>query len=296
MFECRDLGFVELKGLTNKVSVSQVLRPSAVESRFEALRAAELSPLVGREEETDLLLQRWRRAKNGHGQLVLISGEAGIGKSRLALALQDRLQGEPHTRLSYSCSPYHRDSALYPFITQLERVAGFARDDAAATRLDKLEHLLAQVDPTPRDTVALLADLLGLSAEERYPPLPEDPKRRRELTLLALIGQLESLARQHPVLLLFEDAHWSDSTSLELLDRIVQRLPYLSVLLAMTCRPEYSPPWLGQPPVTELALNRLGGRETIALVDGVARGKRLPAEILDRIVEVPTASRCSSRN
>jgi class 3 adenylate cyclase/predicted ATPase len=285
LFECRDLGFVELKGLTNKVSVSQVLRPSAVESRFEALRAAELSPLVGREEETDLLLQRWRRAKNGHGQLVLISGEAGIGKSRLALALQDRLQGEPHTRLSYSCSPYHRDSALYPFITQLERVAGFARDDAAATRLDKLEHLLAQVDPTPRDTVALLADLLGLSAEERYPPLPEDPKRRRELTLLALIGQLESLARQHPVLLLFEDAHWSDSTSLELLDRIVQRLPYLSVLLAMTCRPEYSPPWLGQPPVTELALNRLGGRETIALVDGVARGKRLPAEILDRIVE-----------
>jgi len=134
LFEYRDLGFVELKGLTDRVAVSQVLRPSAVESRFEALRTAQLSPLVGREEEIELLLRRWRRAKESDGQLVVISGEAGIGKSRLAAALQERLQDEPHTRLSYSCSPYYRDSVLFPFITQLERAAGFAREDSAATR------------------------------------------------------------------------------------------------------------------------------------------------------------------
>jgi class 3 adenylate cyclase/predicted ATPase len=285
LFEYRDLGFVELKGLTDRVAVSQVLRPSAIESRFEALRTAQLSPLVGREEEIELLLRGWRRVKESDGQLVVISGEAGIGKSRLAAALQERLQDEPHTRLSYSCSPYYRDSALFPFITQLERAAGFAREDSAATRLGKLEHVLEQADLSPSDTVALLADLLGLSAEERYPPLPEDPKQRREQTLVALVGQIEGLARRRPILLFFEDAHWADSTSLELLDRIVQRISDLPVLLVLTCRPEYAPPWVGQPQVTVLALNRLGGRETVALVDAVARGKSLPAEILDRIVE-----------
>jgi len=285
LFVYRDLGAAEVKGIDAPVPAWQVLHPSVVASRFEALRTAELSPLVGRDEEIELLLRRWRRAKEGDGQLALISGEAGIGKSRLAAALQERLQGEPHMRLSYSCSPYHRDSALYPFITQLERAAGFAREDAAATRLDKLEHVLAQADPTPSDTVALLADLLGLPAEQRHPSLPEDPKRRRELTLLTLVDQLEGLARRHPVLLLFEDAHWADSTSLELLDRIVECLPHLPVLLVMTCRPEYASPWLGRPQVTTLALDRLGGRETVALVNGVARGKRLPAEILERIIE-----------
>jgi hypothetical protein len=285
LFEYRDLGAVEVKGIDAPVPAWQVLHPSVVASRFEALRTEELSPLVGRDEEIELLLRRWRQAKDGDGQLVLVSGEAGIGKSRLAAALQERLQGEPHMRLSYSCSPYHRDSVLYPFITQLERAAGFAREDSAATRLDKLQYVLAQADPAPSDTVALLADLLGLPAEERYPSLPEDPKRRRELTLLMLVDQLEGLARRHPVLLLFEDAHWADSTSLELLDRIVQRLWHLPVLLVLTCRPEYEPPWVGRPRVTVLALSRLDGRETVALVDGVARGKRLPAEIIDRIVE-----------
>jgi class 3 adenylate cyclase/tetratricopeptide (TPR) repeat protein len=285
LFEYRDLGYVELKGLTDRVAVSQVLRPSAVESRFEALRTAQLSPLVGREEEIELLLRGWRRVKESDGQLVVISGEAGIGKSRLAAALQERLQYEPHTRLSYSCSPYYRDSALFPFITQLERAAGFAREDSVATRLGKLEHVVEQADLSPSDTVALLADLLGLSAEERYPPLPEDPKQRREQTLVALVGQIEGLARRRPILLFFEDAHWADSTSLELLGRIVQRISDLPVLLVLTCRPEYAPPWVGQPHVTVLALNRLGGRETVALVDAVARGKSLPAEILDRIVE-----------
>jgi len=193
LFVYRDLGAAEVKGIDAPVPAWQVLHPSVVASRFEALRTAELSPLVGRDEEIELLLRRWRRAKEGDGQLALISGEAGIGKSRLAAALQERLQGEPHMRLSYSCSPYHRDSALYPFITQLERAAGFAREDAAATRLDKLEHVLAQADP-PSDTVALLADLLGLPAEQRHPSLPEDPKRRRELTLLAKARRLRAEA------------------------------------------------------------------------------------------------------
>jgi class 3 adenylate cyclase len=285
LFDYRDLGAVAVRGFDGPISVWQVLRPSAVESRFEALRAVALTPLVGREEELDLLLRRWTRAKSGEGQVVLISGEPGIGKSRLAAAFHERLAGEPHTRLRYFCSPHHQDSALYPFVAQLERAAGFAREDSAETRLDKLEALLAQSGGSPAETPALFADLLTVPVGKRYPALPADPQRRRELTLAALIGQLDGLARQRPVLIAFEDAHWSDPTSLELLDRVIDRLRRLPVLLVVTYRPEFAPPWVGQAYVTMLALNRLGWRETAALVAGITEGKTLPATILDHIVE-----------
>jgi class 3 adenylate cyclase/tetratricopeptide (TPR) repeat protein len=282
LFEYRDLGTAEVKGLDTPVAVWQVLRPGTVESRFEALRSASPPPLVGREEEIELLLRRWARAKEGEGQIALISGEAGIGKSRITAELQERLKGEPHIRLRYFCSPHHRDIALYPFIAQLEHAAGSAREDAPAAKLDKLTALLSRSGDSAPETVAVLADLLGLPAAE---PLPTDPRQKRELTLAALVRQFEGLARQQPVLLVFEDAHWVDQTSLELLERAAERVPRLPVLMMITFRPEFEPPWTGQAQVTALTLSRLGQRDATTLVDRLVGDKKLPAEILDRIIE-----------
>ena len=209
LFEYRDLGLVAIKGLAEPVGAAQVLSESSVESRFEALRSAKLSPLVGRDEEVQLLLRRWAQAKDGEGQIVLIAGEAGIGKSRIAAALQERLESERPARLRYFCSPHRRDSALSPIIAQVERAAGFARDDAAAAKLDKLAALVSP-SGDDQETKAVFADLLAVPAGDRYPPLPDDPRQKRERILAALVGQLEELAEHRPVLFLFEDAHWSD--------------------------------------------------------------------------------------
>ena len=183
------------------------MRVSTVASRFEALRGSPLTRLVGRDEEIDLLLRRWARAKAGDGQVVLVSGEPGIGKSRLTAALEERLRAEPHLRLRCFCSPYHQDSALFPFIDQLGRAAGFARDDIPTAKLDKLEAVLARADP-PDEDVSCLADLMSLPASERHPLPNLSPQRKKERTLEALIRQLEGLARQQPVVMVFEDAHW----------------------------------------------------------------------------------------
>ena len=285
LFDYRDLGAVALKGLAEPVLASQVLSESTVENRFEALRSVTLSPLVGRDEEVQLLLQRWSQAKEGEGQIVLISGEAGIGKSRIVSALQERLEPERPIRLRYFCSPHRGDSALFPIIAWLERAAGFARDDAPAVKLDKLSALLSQSGDTDQETEAVFADLLSLPAGELYPPLPDDPRQKRERILVALVRQLESLAQRRPMLCLFEDAHWSDSTSLELLERLAERVRRLPVLVVVTFRPEFEPPWTGQAAVTSLILSRLGQRATKALAEGVAGGKTLPAGILDRIIE-----------
>ena len=284
LFEYRDLGAVEVKGIAGPVPAWQVLRPSVVASRFEALRGSALTRLVGRDEEIDLLLRRWARAKAGDGQVVLISGEPGIGKSRITAALAERLHAEPHLRLRYFCSPYHQDSALFPFIDQLGRAAGFARDDPPAAKLEKLEALLARAAP-PDEDVAFLADLLSLPASERHPLPNLSPQRKKERTLEALIRQLEGLARQQPVVMVFEDAHWIDPTSRELLDLTVERVRSLPVLLIVTFRPEFQPPWTGQPQVTMLALNRLDRRDRTALVAQIAGGKALPDEVVAQIVD-----------
>ena len=260
LFELEDLGAKDLKGIAGPVRAWAALRASSVEGRFEALHASGLTELVGREEELELLLRRWSRAKTGEGQVVLLSGEAGIGKSRLTAALLERLASEPHTRLRYFCSPQHTDSAFYPIIGQMERAAGLAHDDTPQAKLDKLDALLAQTSTSTQDA-ALFAEMLSLPNDGRYPALDLAPQQRRQRTLEALTAQLAGLARQHPVLMIFEDAHWIDPTSLEAFGRTVDRIKALPVLLIVTFRPEFNAPWVGRSHVTSLTLNRLGERE-----------------------------------
>src|SRR5262249_32015676 len=213
LFELQDLGAREVKGIAGPVQAWVALRASSVEGRFEALHASGMTALVGREEETELLLRRWSKAKSGEGQVVLLSGEAGIGKSRLTATMLERLATEAHTRLRYFCSPQHTDSALYPVIGQMERAAGFAHDDTPRARLDKLDALLAQTSTTAQDA-ALFAEMLSLPNDGRYPALAPSPEQRRQRTLDALVAQVEALARQDPALMIFEDVHWTDPTSL----------------------------------------------------------------------------------
>jgi tetratricopeptide (TPR) repeat protein len=284
LFELRDLGAQDLKGIAGPVSAFAALRPSSVESRFEAFHASGLTELVGREEELELLLRRWSKAKTGEGQLVLLSGEAGIGKSRLTAALLERLAPEPHTRLRYFSSPQHTDSALYPITSQMERAAGFAHGDSAQVKLDKLDALLGPTSTSAHD-MALLADMLSLPNDGRYAMLDLSPEQRRQRTLQALVTQVEALAGQNPLLMVFEDAHWSDPTSLEALGRIVDRIASLRVLLFVTFRPEFAPPWIGHPHVTALTLNRLPKRDIETVIDNVVGNKLIPASIRQDIIE-----------
>jgi class 3 adenylate cyclase/predicted ATPase len=284
LFELEDLGPQELKGISGPARAWRALRPASVEGRFEAMHGSGLTDLVGRQEELDLLLRRWSRAKSGEGQMVLLSGEAGIGKSRLTAALLERVATEPHTRLRYFCSPQHTDSAFYPITSQMERAAGLTHDDTAQAKLDKLDTLLAE-SLAPREDVALLAEMLSLPNDGRYPTLELAPNQRRQRTLEALITQIEALARRNPLLMIFEDAHWADPTSLEVFDRSVDRIRALGVLLIVTYRPEFQPPWVGQPHVATLTLNRLGQREIAAMIDHVTGNKLLLASVRQDIVE-----------
>ncbi len=284
LFELQDLGAKDVKGIAGPVWAWAALRPSSAESRFEALHASGLGALVGRKEEFDLLLQRWDKAKGGEGHVVLLSGEAGIGKSRLTAALLERLADEPHTRLRYFCSPQHTDSALYPIIGHMERAAGLTRDDTPPAKLDKLDAVLARTSTSMEDA-ALFAEMLSLANDGRYPALDLPPPQRRQRTLEALGSQIEALTRQSPVLMIFEDAHWTDPTSLELFGRTVDGIASLRVLLIVTYRPEFEPPWIGRPHVTPLTINRLAQRDIDAMIDRVVGNKQLPASIRRDIVE-----------
>ena len=284
LFELDDLGPKDLKGIAGPVRAWGALRASSAEGRFEALHASGLTALVGREEELELLLRRWSRARTGEGQVVLLSGEAGIGKSRLTAALLERLSGEPHTRLRYFCSPQHTDSAFYPIIGQTERAAGFAYDEKPQTKLDKLDAMLAQFS-TPIQDAALFAEMLSLPNAGRYPALELTPEQRRQRTLEALTAQLERLARQKPVLMIFEDVQWIDPTSLEVLGRTVDRIKTLQALLIVTYRHEFNAPWAGRSHVMSLALNRLGEREAAAIIALLVGNKELPADVMAEIVE-----------
>src|SRR5262249_6187258 len=282
-FAYRDIGPLTLKGWVEPVSVHQVVGTSGVESRFEAMHNAKLPPLFGREEEIDLLFRRWRLATQEEGRVVLLTGEPGIGKSHIAMALDERLQNESHITLRYFCSAHHTNSALFPFISQLERVAGFAHSDSPAEKLSKLEALVSQstVDP---EHVAVLASLLALPASDRYRLQDLSPQKRKEKTLAALLAQLEGLAARQAVFIIFEDAHWIDPTSLELLAATVEHVPQLRALLLITARPEFTPPWPSYPHLTTISLTRLGRRDGAALVERVTGGKKLPQQVMDQIL------------
>jgi class 3 adenylate cyclase/tetratricopeptide (TPR) repeat protein/ABC-type transport system involved in cytochrome c biogenesis ATPase subunit len=284
LFHLRDLGRHEVKGLAELVAAWAVEGVSDSESRFEAVRAAALTDLIGRENEIDFLMERQRLAWKGDGQVVLISGEPGIGKSRLAAALADHIASEPHTRLRYQCSPYHTNSTLHPFITQLERAAGFKANDTTEQRLDKLEALLALGASRIEDVAPLFAELLSIPFGQRYPPLALSPTQQRRRTLAALLNQFEGLARRQPILLVFEDAQWADATSLELLDLTVERVRQLPVLALFTMRSEFEPPWVGLPNVRTLTLGRLERNDVESMVARVTGGRGLPAEVMKRIV------------
>jgi hypothetical protein len=283
LFEIEDLGPQPLAGFGEPQRAWRVAGESGVVSRFEALRSG-TTPLVGRDEELELLVRRWQQAKSGQGRVVLVSGEPGIGKSRLTAALTQHIETEPHTRIRYFCSPHHQDSALYPFIGQLERAARFTRDDTATMKLDKLEALLS--DGVEPGDLSLIAEMLSLSGGERFPPLDLSPQRKKERTLAALLRQLLALARRQLVLMIFEDLQWIDPTSRDLLDLTVEKILDLPVLLVATYRPEFQPPWVGGSQVTVIALNRLGRGEGATLVRRLAGNLgALPPDVVDEIVE-----------
>jgi class 3 adenylate cyclase/tetratricopeptide (TPR) repeat protein len=281
MFDCRAL---EVKGSPQAVEAWQVRGETAGVSRFEARRTGALSPLMGRQEEIELLQRRWDHAKVGEGRVVLLSGEPGIGKSRIGESLLSRLDGEPHARLRYFCSPHHTHSPLYPFIAQLEQAAGFEPGSGAGAKLDKLEVLLKRSATDLARDVALFAELLGLPADERYPALAVSPAQKREMTLTSILDQLDGMAAQSPVLIVIEDVHWIDPTSLDLVDRLVARVANIAVLLVATFRPEFQPTWVGQPHVTMLPLSRLGRRDSAGIIRSITKEKALPSAIVEQIV------------
>jgi len=284
LFVCENLGPQSLKGISKPVDVYRVQGETDARSRFEAVASRGLMPMVGREQEMALLLDRWEQAKGGEGQVVLLSGEAGIGKSRIVEMLRDGVGAEDHVRLRYQCSPYHTNSALHPIIDQLERAGGFARDDPIDIRLDKLESLLAQSSTESAEAAPLLAALLSIPTGDRFAPLEMSPELQKERTLAALINQMNGLAERRPVLIIFEDAHWIDPTSQELLDLIVDHAQAIKALVVITYRPVFTAPWGGHPHVTSLTLNRLGRRQSETMVGALTVNKPLPEEVLDQIL------------
>jgi predicted ATPase len=283
LFDYRDLGLKSLKGIADPVPAWQVLGERAVESRFEAAHAGKLTGLVGREHELGLLLDRWMLVKGGEGQVVLLSGEAGIGKSRMVQALREHVRDQAHFRLRYQCSPYHSNSAFYPVIQRLERAAGFSAEDTTDAKLDKLEKLLELAADDIEAIAPLFAALLSLPAEDRYGPLELTPQQRRDQLVETMVDQLLALSRQRPVVFVLEDAHWIDPTTEYLLGEIMPLIADEPVFMLITYRPSYTPPWASHAHLTSIVLNRLGREQGAAIVRSVG-GSRLADEFVERIV------------
>ena len=283
-FELKPLGPQTLKGFDTAVSASVVLREAENVSRFEASRSQGMTPFVGREHEVAMLLDRWRDAVEGEGQVALLSGEAGIGKSRVLATLSERIGDEPHVRVRYQCSPHHVNNAFFPIASHIWHAAGFVTGEPPAARLDKLEAMIARSGLDARDNAPFLAALLSIPDEGRHPPLEIAPAEQKERTIAALLALFEGLTKDAPVLALLEDAHWIDPTSLDVFSRLIDRLPALRALLIFTFRPEFAPPWVGRAHVVSLQLSRFGRRQALAMVDRITGGKALPTEVLDQIV------------
>jgi len=285
LFELTNLGSQNLKGFAKPLEVWKVVGLAAIENRFEAMHLTELSPLVGREHELGLLIDRWQLAKAGEGRVVLLAGEPGIGKSRLTQALMKQIEAVPHARLRYYCSPYHTHSALHPVIEQLKHATGYAADDSAEVRLDKLEAIIRRSGVLDVETASLLAELLSIPSDERYPPLNLTPQAKKVKTFEVLLTQLENLAASQPVWIVLEDAHWIDPSTSELFEQLIDCLASLPVLLIITLRPEFTPPWSAHTHVTTLTLSRLGQGQGAAIIERLTDGKALPPEVMERILD-----------
>ena len=283
LFAYRELGPLRLKGFADPVVAYLVLGEGTAESRFEAMHSACITPLVGRDHELALLLGRWNRVMEGEGQVVLLSGEAGIGKSRLVRSLREQLFNEAHTTLGQFCSPYHGNTALHSAIGCLERAAALQREDPPEVKLEKLESMLKLSGQDVREAASLLSDLLSIPRPGRYPELSLSPQQKKERTFQVLLDQLSGLSARGPVLALYEDVHWADPTTLELLERVVDRVQRLPVLVLVTCRPGFIPGWAGHGHVTSLSLGRLGRQPGLAMIEQVT-GKPLPSEVLEQIL------------
>jgi predicted ATPase len=283
-FDLSDLGPHTLKGFAVPVQAWRIAGVAATEGRFEAAHGGHFTPLVGRESELALVLERWQRAKEGEGQIVLLSGEAGIGKSRVTQVLRERISGQRHVELRYQCSPYHTNSALYPVIDQFKRAARFDAIDDTRTKLSKMEALLHQALSDVSAVAPLFAALLSIATDGRYPPLDLAPQAQKDATLKALAGQVLALAAKQPVLMIFEDAHWIDPTTQEALDLLLPAVADRSVMVVVTYRPEYEPPWSRLAHATALPLIRLSRKQAMLLTEAVGGGKPLPKIVLDQIV------------
>jgi class 3 adenylate cyclase len=287
VFELQNLGPQNLKGIAVPVVAYAVTGERPAESRFEAYASGRMGPMVGREGELAMLMQRWRMAAAGEGQLVVLVGDAGIGKSRIVRALQDALATEPHLRIGYQCSPHHADTAMFPVAQQLKRATGIGAADADAAKLDRLEALLGGTAATAAQDIALLAALLGIDASARYGPLQFTPQQQRQRTFDALIQQTLFLSRNRPLLIVLEDAHWIDPSTLELVELSAERIAASGVLMLITARPTFTHDFGKRSDVSRIVLNRLGRTQIEAVVNRVAGGKPLP-EVLIREIAAKT--------
>jgi class 3 adenylate cyclase/predicted ATPase len=285
-FECQDLGAQTLRGVAEPVHVYRVLQESGARGRLDVAQSGGLTPMVGREQEVGLLLERWVQVKAGHGQVILLTGDAGIGKSRLVQTLKDHVSSEPHLRWECRSLSHFENTALFPLTDLFQRLLQFHTEDTPDEKLGKLEQALSQFRLPIEESVQLFAPLLSLSIPEaRYPPLNLSPQRQRQKTLESLVAILLELAEQQPVLFILEDLHWTDSTTLELLGLLVEQVPTAAIATLLTCRPHFQPSWHHRSYITEMALHHLSHTQVEQIVTGMTDGKTFPAEVLQQILE-----------
>jgi class 3 adenylate cyclase/predicted ATPase len=283
LLACRDLGFQRLKGVSTTMRAYCVLG-ERTDSRSEGSTEVGRTPLVGREQEVALILDRWEQVKEGVGQVVLLSGEPGIGKTRLLQVLKERIANEPHVRWECRCSPYHQDSALYPVIELVQRALEFGRDDSAAEKCRKIAAGLRHYGFADTEALSLWASLLSVPLPEDHPPLNLTPQRRKQKTLEAILKLLLAMATREPLLFIVEDLHWVDPSTLELLGLVIDQVATASILMLLTGRPEFRPPWTPRAHVAQLMVNRFTRRQTEVMVERVVAGKSLPAEVVRQVV------------